>query len=685
MRVQDPPGPRLRDNYRVNFNAAESDGPLVLPPLPQAHIFVVTSSLMQMLTARDLFAGLASEDPHAHIAKLRSVCKSCVGRSDLDMDVIGLRVFPLSLTSDVAVWFTKLCYSSIYTWDQLIEVFLARFFPMSKKLNHKDKLNNFVALLGESLSSSWDRFTTFIRGVPNHRIDDELLKEYFYRGQDDNSKAVLDTIARGSYGECTFEQSTEKLEKISRNKKAWSTESRILGGTRLSFKLQATSRQMKFHVSGGAEKVNVVNYLTRDPPPVEEYYYKEHTYAVNDQTGGFQPNAQGSNTDNWSRGQGNQGQNYGNYNREGQYVWDGNYNRDNNYNRNNYGNRNDWVGPYVPPQNREFGTREVGGNMSCIEDMMQKMMRRFDATDENVKDMRNDLSGIGQKVDAHAVSIKHLEQQMTQLSTTVNPCQPGTLPSNTIQNPKNDGHCMEVTTRWDDDVVEVSGASENATEKEAEKKLGLGDPKQTAMQLLMADRIVKRPIGVLHDVLVKVESFIFSGQMKFRLNNEEATFNICSSMKQSSELQSIEERLGVEALAAVMMNFKSDGIEDYDELVAAFDGCEYHSKLKKLELDMKNRESPPERPSVEEATKLELKALPSHLRYVFLGREDTLSVIIAADLNGRQVEALVSVLKRFKRAIGRLLQTLLGSLLVFVLIKSNAFQIISLVLSTGED
>ena len=25
----------------------------------------------------------------------------------------------------------------------------------------------------------------------------------------------------------------------------------------------------------------------------------------------------------------------------------------------------------------------------------------------------------------------------------------------------------------------------------------------------MADRIVKRPIGILHDVLVKVESFIF--------------------------------------------------------------------------------------------------------------------------------------------------------------------------------
>ena len=105
------------------------------------------------------------------------------------------------------------------------------------------------------------------------------------------------------------------------------------------------------------------------------------------------------------------------------------------------------------------------------------------------------------------------------------------------------------------------------------KKLGLGDPKPTAMRLLMADRTVKRPIGILHDVLVKVESFIFptyfvildrkvdfevpiilgrpflatgralvdmeKGQMKFLLNNEEVTFNICGTIRQSGELQSV--------------------------------------------------------------------------------------------------------------------------------------------------
>ena len=102
------------------------------------------------------------------------------------------------------------------------------------------------------------------------------------------------------------------------------------------------------------------------------------------------------------------------------------------------------------------------------------------------------------------------------------------------------------------------------------KKLGLGYPKSTAMQLLMVDQMLKSPIEILHNVLIKVESFILpnkcvimdcevdfkvpiilgrpflatgralvdmeKGQMKFRLNNKEVT-NICISMRYSGEIQ----------------------------------------------------------------------------------------------------------------------------------------------------
>ena len=67
------PAPRPQKYYKGYDNIADSDGSLVLTPLPPGHTFVVTSSLMQMLTARGLFSRLPSEDPHAYIAKVRAV------------------------------------------------------------------------------------------------------------------------------------------------------------------------------------------------------------------------------------------------------------------------------------------------------------------------------------------------------------------------------------------------------------------------------------------------------------------------------------------------------------------------------------------------------------------------------------------------------------------------------------
>ena len=76
---------------------------------------------------------------------------------------------------------------------------------------------------------------------------------------------------------------------------------------------------------------------------------------------------------------------------------------------------------------------------------------------------------------------------MAQLSATVNTRQPGTLSNNTVQNLKNDAHCMTITihggkqtvdplmssneekVRKDDDkVVKGSGEAEESTGKEAE-------------------------------------------------------------------------------------------------------------------------------------------------------------------------------------------------------------------------
>ena len=57
-------------------------------------------------------------------------------------------------------------------------------------------------------------------------------------------------------------------------------------------------------------------------------------------------------------------------------------------------------------------------------------------------------------------------------------------------------------------------------------------------------------------------------------------------------------------------------------------------------------------PSNELSRSLELKALLTHLKYVYLGKQDTFSVIIASHLNDRQKENLKTILKKHKEAIG---------------------------------
>ena len=68
----------------------------------------------------------------------------------------------------------------------------------------------------------------------------------------------------------------------------------------------------------------------------------------------------------------------------------------------------------------------------------------------------------------------------------------------------------------------------------------------------------------------------------------------------------------------------------------------------------------PLKPSLDEPPTLELKTLPSHLKYSFLGSNDSLPVIISNDLTGAQEEALLKVLSKYKGAIGWTIADLKG-------------------------
>nr|KAJ0202196.1 hypothetical protein LSAT_V11C600327700 [Lactuca sativa] len=70
--------------------------------------------------------------------------------------------------------------------------------------------------------------------------------------------------------------------------------------------------------------------------------------------------------------------------------------------------------------------------------------------------------------------------------------------------------------------------------------------------------------------------------------------------------------------------------------------------------------SDPLKPSLEEPPSLELKTLPSHHRYSFLGSKENLPITISFDLTCPQEEALLKVLSKYKGAIGWTIADLKG-------------------------
>ncbi|XP_060197992.1 uncharacterized protein LOC132626971 [Lycium barbarum] len=235
------------------------------------------------------------------------------------------------------------------------------------------------------------------------------------------------------------------------------------------------------------------------------------------------------------------------------------------------------------------------------------------------------------------------------------------------------------------------------------KQSGLGTPRPTSMRLQMADRSIKKPVVVIDDVLVQVGKFMLpadfvildcaedsdipiilgrpflamgralmdseNNEIKFRVNDEEVTFQESKGMKLPSAYESIsvidsfdgiddavehkmeEESLG-EALTEVLINFDACDMEGYVETINALEGLgSYTYHPRKLDLDLANRTTPPAKTSIVEPPKIELKQFPTHLRYEFLGPNKTLSVIISALLTEEQIEHLVEILREYIRVI----------------------------------
>ncbi|XP_070675197.1 uncharacterized protein [Malus domestica] len=98
--------------------------------------------------------------------------------------------------------------------------------------------------------------------------------------------------------------------------------------------------------------------------------------------------------------------------------------------------------------------------------------------------------------------------------------------------------------------------------------------------------------------------------------------------------------------------------EEVVEVVAALESLP--RQYGKVPLSISSLVSTKMLPSIVQAPTLELKPLPDHLKYVFLGDDETFPVIVSSSLTAHEEEKLIRVLREHKTAIGWTLADIRG-------------------------
>ncbi|GJV24650.1 reverse transcriptase domain-containing protein [Tanacetum coccineum] len=138
---------------------------IVLPEINADH-FEIKTNLLQLVQANP-FYGRESENPHAHINSFKRITSTLRFRNVLN-DVIKLMMFPYSLEGAAKTWYEKEPPNSILTWEDLVTKFVNQFFPPSKTTHLKNEISRFTQKFEETFSEAWERFKELLRACPHH-------------------------------------------------------------------------------------------------------------------------------------------------------------------------------------------------------------------------------------------------------------------------------------------------------------------------------------------------------------------------------------------------------------------------------------------------------------------------------------------------------------------------------------
>ncbi|GJT42635.1 reverse transcriptase domain-containing protein [Tanacetum coccineum] len=159
--------------------------------------FEIKHGLLNLVQNKQFFRH-DKEDPHAHIRYFNMIT-STMKFSNVPSTSVKLMVFPFSLKRAARIWLDKEPPRLILTWDDLVSKFINKFFPPSKITNLRNEITRFQQKFDETFYEAWDRFNDLFRGCPHHGFSELHQLDTFYNALNSNDQDSLNSAAGGNF------------------------------------------------------------------------------------------------------------------------------------------------------------------------------------------------------------------------------------------------------------------------------------------------------------------------------------------------------------------------------------------------------------------------------------------------------------------------------------------------------
>ncbi|GJV23898.1 reverse transcriptase domain-containing protein [Tanacetum coccineum] len=167
---------------------------IVVPPI-NANNFELKQPLINLVQSNK-FTG--RQDPHNHLRFFNKVT-STFRHPEVPNTSVKLLLFPFSLDGEARDWLDKEPPRSILTWDDLVSKFINQYFPPSKTTYYRNEIITFYQKPNEAFNEAWERFKGLLRQCPHHGFSELHQLDTFYNSLNSNDQDALDSAAGGNF------------------------------------------------------------------------------------------------------------------------------------------------------------------------------------------------------------------------------------------------------------------------------------------------------------------------------------------------------------------------------------------------------------------------------------------------------------------------------------------------------